>query len=291
VDAARPWKRIPGVLAEATRRWSSPRTSLLAAALAFRALLTLAPILLVLLSAAGRLLGQESVRRSLAEAAVRFAGPGADRVASALTDLMATSRGHPTGTLLGVALMIYFASSFFVQLRAALDMVWEVRPKGFGGALIDRVRSFAETLVALIAGLLVLAAGVLRSTVRPALGGSGAVGAVAWEAWTRLGTLLMTFAVLWAAFRYIPSVRPRPRRGAVVAGALPCALVLNLSNGLFATIITRSAVASLYGAAGSVIMFLLWVHYSVWIVLFGAEVCRAWGDPVPASRAAPQLPG
>ena len=261
----------------ATRRWLAPRTSLFAAALAYYALLSLAPTLLVVLSVAGRLLGEETARQSLAEAAVRFAGPGADRVASALVGLMPETRWQTAGTVLGVILLLWFSSSFFTQLRAALDSVWEAPGKKIGWALFDRLVSFGETLLALIAALLVLAVGMLRSIVRPFLARTGAV-TMAWTAWTRLGTLLMTFGVLWAVLRFFTSVRPRPRRGAVLAGALPAALTLNLASEVFAYIIGRSAVASLYGAAGSLIMFLLWVYYSAWIVLFGAEICRAWDE-------------
>ena len=72
-DASTLLRRFRSVLAVAVRRWLAPRTSLFAAALGFHALLALAPMLMVLLSAAGRLLGQESARSSLSEAAVRFA--------------------------------------------------------------------------------------------------------------------------------------------------------------------------------------------------------------------------
>lgn len=270
------------MLAVATRRWMAPRTSLFAAALAFHALLALAPILLLLLSVAGRLLGQEQARQGLAEAAVRFAGAGADQVGAALLDFVAASRWHTAGTVLGVVLLLYFASSFFTQLRAALDSVWEVRHKGLGRTLLDYASSLGQTLLAVVVALLIMAVGTLRSIVRPLLAHAGEAGAVAWMAWTRLGTLLITIAVVGAAFRYLPYVRPRPSWGAVLAGVLPAALTLNLASEGFGLLISKSALASLYGAAGSVVMFLLWVYYSAWIVLFGAEICRAWDEPQPA---------
>jgi membrane protein len=277
------WRRGRQAIAVATRRWLLPRTSLFAGALAFDALLALAPGLLVLLSLAGRLLGEEAARRSLADAVVRFAGPGADRVATALIGMVAASRWRTTGTILGLAMLLFFASSFFTQLRAALDSVWDVQGKGFGRALLDRLMSFGETVLAVAAAILLLVMGMVRSIVWPMLADTGEAGAIAWTVWTRLGTLLMTFLVLGATFRYIPSVRPRPRWGAVLAGALPTALLLHLASDVIGLIIARSALASLYGAAGSIIMFLLWVYYCAWIVLFGAEVCRAWDEPNPAT--------
>ena len=276
-------RKFPAVVAMATRRWLAPRTSLFAAALAFHALLALAPVMLVLLPAASRLLGRETVRRSLDEAAVRFAGPGADRVVSSLVGMVEPSRLRATGTLVGVALLIYFASTFFAQLRVALNAVWDVRPPSFGRTLVDRVTSFGQTLLALIAMLLVLAAGVARSMIHPMLPEFGEAGALAWMVWTRLGTLLMTAVLLAAAYRFVPS--SRPRMGAVAVGAIPAALILNMASELFAFVIARSALASLYGTAGSLIMFLLWVHYSAWIVLLGAELCRAWGEAGQATSS------
>lgn len=273
-------RRFRAVLVVATGRWLAPRISLFAAALAFHALLALAPLLLILLSVADRILGEESAQKGLAEAVVRFAGPGADRVVAALLSLVVISGRETTKTLLGIALLLHFASSFFAQLRAALDAVWEVRPKSLRRALLDRVISFGETLLALAAALLVLTLGALRSIVGPVLARFGVAGATAWMAWTRLGTLFMLFLLLGAAFRYVPSVRPRPRPAAVLAGALPAALLLNLAGEVIGFVISRSALASLYGAAGGVIAFLLWVYYSAWLVLLGAEVCRAWDEPM-----------
>jgi membrane protein len=265
----------------ALRRWMAPRTSLFAAALAFQALLALAPILLVLTSVAGRLLGQETARRSLMDAAVRFAGPGAEQVASTFLDMITGVGGYTAGTILGVVLLLFFGSSFFAQLRAALDSIWEIQGRGIRQAFFARVLSFVETIAALSAAMLILGAGALRTIVWPMLARTGQVGVVAWTAWTRIGTLAMTCALLGAAFRYIPDVRPRPGWAAVLSGALPAGVALGVAGELFSFVIGKSALASLYGAAGSVIMFLLWVQYSTWVVLFGAELCRAWDEAGP----------
>ncbi len=277
--------RFRAALGLASRRWLAPRISLFAAALAFHALLALAPILLIVLSVAGRLLGEEEARRSLAAGLVRFAGRGSKEVVTAMLGTVTPSERLTTGTFLGVALLLYFASSFFTQLRAALDAVWEVQPKTFRRALLYRLVSFGETLVAMATALFVLALGVARSIVWPIVNPAGTVAQAAWIVWTRLGTLAMTLAVLAVAFRYVPDVRPRPSWRAVCVGVVPAGLLLNLANELIGLIIAHSALASLYGAAGSVIVFLIWVYYTAWIFLFGAEVCRAWDEPEPISEA------
>jgi membrane protein len=281
MTARRSRRRVATVLSVAWRRWLLPRTSLFAAALAFHALLALAPILLVVLPTATRIFGRDETQRSLADAADRFIGPGADRVVTTLQSFIAAAHPQKAGTAFGIALLLFFASTFFSRFRAALDAIWEVRPKGLRRALLGRVISFAEAAAAFAGALFVLALGVVRSILRPALVRLGMAGTTVLTGWSRLGTLLLTIAALSLTLRYIPSLRPRPRWGAVFAGALPTAVTLNLATDLFGLVLVRSTLASLYGAAASLIIFLLWVSYSTWIVLFGAEICRAWQETGP----------
>ena len=278
VTAKRTRRRVLLVLTVAWRRWLLPRTSLFAAAIAFHALLALAPTLLVVLPAASRIFGRDETQRSLADAADRFIGPGGDRVVGALQTFLSAAHPRMAGTVFGLVLLLYFVSTFFARFRAALDAIWEVRPKGLRQALLGRVISFVEAAAAFAGALFVLALGVIRSILRPALVRLGMAGTTVFTGWSRLGTLLLTVAALSLTLRYIPSVRPRPSWGAVLAGALPTAVTLNLATDLFGLFLVKSTLASLYGAAASLIIFLLWVSYSVWIVLFGAEVCRAWQE-------------
>ncbi|HZN03693.1 MAG TPA: YhjD/YihY/BrkB family envelope integrity protein [Candidatus Polarisedimenticolia bacterium] len=266
----------------------APRTSLFAAALAFHALLALAPVLLVLIPTATRLFGEAETQEALADVIDRFAGRGAAQVGLALLALVASAPAPRAGTLFGIALLLYFGSTFFAQFRAALDAIWEAGPQGLRGALVARAVSLVEAIVAFAAALMILAAGATRSIARSALDYFGAAAPLGVSGWTRLGTLLMTLLALAMIFRYIPSVRPRPGWGAVLAGTVPATFLLNVATDLFGLLVTKSALASLYGTAASLVMFLLWVYYSAWVVLFGAEVCRAWGETTanagPTSR-------
>ena len=254
----------------------APRTSLFAAALAFQALLALAPALLVLVPTATRLLGQEETQRGFADAIERFAGRGSAQVGRALLELVASAPAPRGGTLFGVVILLYFVSTFFAQFRAALDAVWETGPQGIRGAVVARAISFLEAILAFAGALLLLAWCATRSIAQPIF---ESFGAAAVTSWARLGTLGMTALALAIVFRYIPSVRPRPAWSAVAAGALPTTILLNAATDLFGLLVAQSALASLYGTAASLIMFLLWVYYSAWVLLFGAEVARAWERP------------
>jgi len=262
----------------ATARWLGGRTPQLAAALAFHALLAMAPLLLLLLAVAGRLLGREAARDGVAHAARRIAGLQAERAAEGMLSLITASPWRTTSAVLGVGLLLLFASSFFVQLRSALNVVWGTTHRGFREILLRRLISLAETLVAVIIALLVLAVGVLRSVAFPLLAARGLGERWVWVGLSHLGTLVGTVLVLGVAYTYLPEVKPRPSREAVLAGAMPAAVILAVFSHVSGRFISASALASLFGAASSVIVALLWMYYSAWILLLGAEICRAWDE-------------
>jgi membrane protein len=271
-------RQVLAVCRLAGRRWLGGRTPQLAAALAFQAMLALAPLLLFLLAVAGRLLGRETAREGVAHAVRRFAGVEAERVADGMVTLITASPWRTTGAVLGVGLLLLFASSFFVQLRGALNVVWGTTHRGLRQILLRRLLSLAEILIAVTIGLLVLALGVLRSVIFPLLAARGLGGHWAWVGLSHLGSVLGTALVLAAAYAYLPEVKPRPSAAAVLAGALPAALILGVFSHVSGRFISASALASLFGAASSVIIALLWMYYSAWILLLGAEICRAWDE-------------
>ena len=279
-------KRFVAALKIGVRRWIAGRTALFAGAIAFQALLALAPLLLLLLSIAGPLLGKEEARQDLSESVGRFAGRDAARFVASIVDQMAADGWDKGGTFLGVVLMFFFASSCFAQFRQALDAVWGVERPGLG--LFARLLAFGEALLLLAGGLLLLASGTLRAGVDTFLERMGSAAVLAWMVWTRLGTVLVTVVVLMLAFRYIPYVRPRPARSAAFVGAVVSGVTLNLGSDLIGRFAAQSFVASLYGAAGSLIIILVWLNCGAYIVLLGAEVCRAWDESIRSERAAPQ---
>lgn len=259
----------------------------MAAALAFHALLALAPSLLVLLTVAGRWLGEEEARHRLIDAALRFAGPRADTVVAALLDLLAAP-GHATGTVVGATLMLVFGSSFFARFRTALDAVWDVGDKRLARKILHRALSYAETLAAVAVSSAVLALSTIGTLLASVLHRVG----IGWASgWTRLGALLVTVLVLAFAFWYVPHVEPRPKWSSALFGAIPTAIALQFANLGIGWFVARNALVSLYGAAGTLVAVLLWVYYSAFLVLFGAQLSRAWeeatraGGSAPASRA------
>lgn len=267
------WLRIVQV---AVAGWSQHNDSTWSAALAFHGLFSLAPILLIATMVAGVVLGEGAADGRLdAELRGTLGEPGA-RFASELVQRTRQLRIGWWPTLAGAALIVYGASSGVNCLKNALDAIWEVpsnRKRRYLALAGDRLLGIA---VALLVGLLLLA-----SVVATTLLASAATWLDAWmpqhrglrvagETATTLALVIVLFAAL---FKYLPSVRLR--WSDVWAGAAITGLLFAVGKVALGMYLGRTAIASTYGAAGAVVVILLWAYYSAQILLFGAEITCA----------------
>jgi membrane protein len=248
----------------------------LAAAIAFNTLLSLAPLLLLLLGAASRLLGNDRAREQLLATVGVVAGPGAIPAAEAVVDLVGTGRTGTLGTVLGVLIMASFASAVFLQLRSAMDRIWDAAPLGFGRALLARLASLTYVAIALSVVMLFMVMGLVVAVAAPIVAGWLPSGAQLWSvATTAVFSGLLTFA-LALLFRHGPRV-PVPWH-CVWGGAALTALLFFAGNLIIGLLLGRSVLVTLYGGAGSLVVALLWVYYAAQIVLFGACFTRVYAE-------------
>jgi membrane protein len=263
--AARGGRDFLGILKEAAEDWYWDKTFEMGAALAFYAVFTIAPMLVLAIAVAGLFLGRSAAH---AEAFQHLRGTLGSTVAGALQGLLEQGSadgagGSPTWMSLGV--LVVGALGFFGQLQQSLNSIWKVRSKagrGFWGMIRDRIWSF---LMILVAGALVLAFLLLPALPVVDRLSSGLLWRVIdWVVGLAFFTLL--FALV---YKLLPDVRLDWEH--VWAGAGLTALLFLLGNGLIALYLRELRVASAYGAAGSVVVLLLWVFYSAQLFLFGAE--------------------
>jgi membrane protein len=281
--------RAPAVLRifpSALKAWWDDDATRLGASLAYYTLFAIAPILLVAMGIAGLVFGAEAVRGQLVGQIDHLVGREGAR---AVQSLLAGASEHKAGvfaTVLGGMTFVLAATGAFLELQTALNTIWRVKPKpgvNFKALLLDRVRSFG--LVVAIGFLL-----TVSLAVSAALAGlSGWLGRRApgvpllWDAVNlvlSLGVITVLFALL---YRFVPDVRLR--WGDVWTGAFVTAVLFTIGKQLIGLYLGQSSVASSYGAAGSVVVLLLWVYYASQIVLLGAEFTRAYAS---RRRSAPQ---
>jgi membrane protein len=268
------WWRI---VAQTFQRWFTHDSMAQSAALSYYTAFSLAPVLLVVVTIAGAVFGKDAVRGRLVH---QFEGlMGRDQAVLVQTVLKGAGKDDsgPIAAIAGVVMLIVGATAVFAQLQSALNTIWEVKPKKghfVSDFLRKRMLSFALVLGIgfLLLVSLVLSAGLeaVQSHFETRFGTEAA-----WLGWLNAAISFALFALLFAMiFRILPDARI-PWRD-VRVGALGTALLFVIGKWAIGLYLGRAAVGSAYGAAGSVIVLLLWVYYVSMIVLLGAEFTRAY---------------
>ena len=252
------WDTLKQYGKELAAEWEQDNVSSLAAALAYYATFSLVPSILVLVAIGGMLLNEADVQARVLLEVDRWLGVvAADLAREALAGSKPASARM--ASIVGAVAVISGATQLFAQLQDALNRVWEVRPKGKGILVMLKRRALAFGIILLFGVLLLVSfmAGAVLAVVNQLFGGYGL-----WE----LVVFGSTFALI---FKYFPAVKLEFRD--VWLGAALTTVALMASQSLFALYLSRASIASTYGAAGTLIAFLLWVYISAHVVLLGAE--------------------
>jgi membrane protein len=263
----------------------------LAAALAFYTIFSLGPVLIIVISIAGLIWGEQAARGEMVDQFRGIAGDsGAQQIEQLIENAGQRDRGIAAG-MVGFVTLLIGATGVFGQLKESLNTIWEVRQKpgrGIINLLVTRLLSFGMVLA--IAFLLM--ATLVGSAVISALGKfmgqylpvpEGVLYAL--DLVFSIGIITVLFA---AIFKWLPDVQIGWRD--VWMGAFVTAVLFAAGKFALGLYLGRSSVASVYGAAGSLIVILLWVYYSAIIFLFGAEFtqvyAKMWGKEIVPSKHA-----
>jgi len=262
------------MLREAFRRWyDDDNTFRIGAALAFYTVFSLAPVVLIAVAVGGMVFGQEAARARVAEEIAEFAGP---QVGESFANMMQVIYERGSGalaTVIGVVLLLVGASSVFAQLQDALNTIWGVTARegrGVWGTIKDRFWSFA--MVAAIGFVLLVS--LIVSAVLAALGKWMVEAGLPGGPWLWQGIhFVVSLAVVTLFFALIYKVLPDVQLAwsDVWVGAAVTALLFTVGKYLIGLYLGHNSVASAYGAAGSLVVILLWVYYSSQILLLGAH--------------------
>lgn len=288
-------KTMWGVLRDTANRFSQDRVTTLGAALAYYAIFSIAPLLVILVGVAGLVFSEEGARRQVIE---QMQGVVGQRSAGVIDSMMAsqTKSGSWIATLIGIVVLLLGASGVFSQLKLSLDLIWHVQPRpgrAVLGLLMDRVFSL---MVVLGIGLLLICSMLLSTVVSSLYGSMDEIvhlpGIVA-----RLVQLGVSFVVLTSLFalifKLLGDVRIPGRD--LWAGAAFTAVLFLAGEYLLGLYLSHQATNSPYGAAGSVVLILVWIYYSSLIVMVGAEFTEAYarhrGSHIEPSKNAEWIPG
>jgi membrane protein len=260
------------LIKESVAAWSADYAPSLGAAIAFYTIFSLAPILIIVIAVAGLVFGEEAARAELIGQIADMAGQeAATAVEGVLQEASRPGRGL-VAMALGLTAMVIGATTVFTELRSALNRIWQVPDPPEGGIwhmLWSRVIAFV--LVLSIAGLLLGLVAV--STVLSALGGVWTAYLGGWEIVLRVADFVISFAILTTIlaliYRYVP--RTNIAWGDVWLGAAVTAVLFIIGRTLIGFYLGTAGIGSGFGAAGSLVVLLMWVYYTAQIFLLGAE--------------------
>jgi membrane protein len=261
----------------------------LGAALAFYTLLSVAPLIVVCIAIAGLIFGEKAAQDQIAYQVQAVVGyQGGQVLQSLLRDAYRPGSGIAAGAV-GFLTLLFGASGVFCELRDSLNRVWGVRSGGgsvLGGFIKQRFASFAMVLgigflllVSLLLSAMIAAVGKFFQSYLPAP-----------EAVLQAGSAVVTFITVTVLFALLYKVVPdaRVEWRDVAIGAAVTSLLFSAGKFLIGLYLGKASVGSAYGAAGSVVVFIVWVYYSAQIFFFGAQFTRVFAERY-GSRARPGL--
>jgi membrane protein len=286
------WQAIFRLLKETITEWQNDKVPLLAAALAYYTVFSIAPLLIIAIAIAGAFFGEEAARGELIDQIQGLIGKqGAEAIQSMLQNTQQPSANSGLATIFGIVTLLIGATGVFGQLQDALNIIWDVKPKpgvGLKVFLLSRLLSFAMVLVIgfllLVSLLLSAALAAISHYFGDLIPGFQFVG--------QLLNFTLSFVVITLLFAAIYKVLPDvkvPWQN-LWLGAIVTALLFNAGKSLIGLYLGNSAVSSTYGAAGSLVVILIWIFYSAQILLLGAEFTHVYsryrGTPIRPTRYA-----
>ena len=273
-------KTIWNLLKQTVTEWNEDQATVLAAALAYYTIFALAPTLIIVVAVAGLVFGQGTAQEALLEEVTAAVGSDVAGVLRTLLENTSQSGSGVLATVIGVALLIFGATGLFAQLQNALNRVWGVKPNPSAGVMnILRTRVLSLGMV-LVIGFLLLVSLLLSAALSVVSNYFSDLLFLPGEEtfWQFMNFALSTAVItlLFAMiFKYLPDVKVTWRD--VWVGALVTSLLFSLGKFLISYYIGSSSVSSTDGAAGSLVVLLLWIYYSAQILLFGAEFTQVYG--------------
>ena len=261
------------------------------AAIAFYTVTSVAPVLLIVVAIAGLVFGRDAAQNAIT---AQFSDLMGRQTAEVLQSAIASAAGKSSSiiaTIIGVATLIATASGVFGEMQAALNSIWKTKPKATTVSRLIRARAVSLGLVAALGFLLIVslvisagltAFGDYLDTVLP-------MGKLVFPALNFVISVVLLAILFGAIYKLLPD--RSLQWNDVIIGALITSVLFNIGKSLIAWYIGSSAIASSYGAAGGLIVLLLWVYYSAQIFLLGSEFTKTYANQHGSKQRRPVSEG
>ncbi|HTO08545.1 MAG TPA: YihY/virulence factor BrkB family protein [Myxococcota bacterium] len=274
----RDWLKLAGAFVrEVFDEWSKDDALSLGAALAYYTIFSMAPLLVLVIAIAGLVFGRAAAEGQIVTQIQDAIGPAGAKTIEEMIARASRPASGVTATVVSLATMVFGASGVFGQLQSSLNKIWDVhdkRRRGLQGQLRKRALAFSMILLSGFLLFLSLAASTALSAVHgfinqrfPLLGPA-----------LPLANFALSFAVITVLFAMILKMLPEVNIewSDVWLGALVTSLLFSIGKALIGVYLGRAGVTSVYGAAGSLVLVLLWIYYSAQLLFLGAEFTEVY---------------
>jgi membrane protein len=262
------------------------------AALAYYTVFSLAPLLLIVIAVAGLVFGPDAARGEIFGQLRDLMGDDAAKAVEGLLISVSKPAQSVTATLVGLGVVLIGATSVFGELQNALDRIWRAPVRANQSGLVSLLRSRLLSFGMILGVAFLLMVSLVLSALIAALGTWWGRLFGGWSVLAQIINSVMSFALTALVFALIYKLMPRVqvRWADVTLGALATAVLFTLGKVLIGAYIGQTGVASGFGAAGSIVIVLVWVYYSSQIFLMGAEFTRVYAHSFGSMRGKADVP-
>ena len=268
-------RNLFGLLKQAFKGWKEDNCLSMGAALAFYSLLSLAPLLVLLITVSGLVIGRDQAHELLlTEASGLLGDTGGEAIKVVLENASSQEEGI-FQTIVSAFMLLIGATTVFGELQDDLNRIWKCeapRAAGIFGQVRKRLLSFG--LIVSLGFLLLLSLAVSAAVAYVGTTWFGGAGEALAHGLEFVGSLFVTTLIFAAVFKILPS-RRIPWRD-VLLGSLITALLFGVGKFLIGLYIGKNETVTTFGAAGTLVVVILWVYYTSQIFFLGAEFTRAY---------------
>jgi membrane protein len=269
---------------DAGQRWADDACYRLGASLAYYALFSLFPLLLLSVTGVGYVLGNDdSVRQSVLGSTAKMGSPESRALLDqTLQSMQAHRTARGVGAIVGAVTLLFGASGVFSELESSLNFIWRVKPEKTGGfwtTALHTIKGKAFSFAVVVFSAVALLAAVVLSTVLGAMQKMAAVVVGAGSIWHMVdaafsvGLLTLLLATI---YRVVP--KAKVEWGDVLGAGLITAVLLAALKTVLAWYLARLGSYAAYGAVGAVLALLTWIYFASVVVLYGAEFSRIYAE-------------
>ena len=266
------------VLKKSFKGFSDDRITKMSSSLSYYTIFSLAPLLLIIISLSGIFLGQDAAEGKIYNQLSNFIGPNTASQLQTMIQNASLSGKSKMAAIIGVVTLVIGATTVFAQIQDTINFIWGIKPKpkkGWLNFLKNRFLSFSVIIGLAFLLLVSLTLSALVDGFSNTLQSHFPhISVVVLYIINTVITLIITSLIFGAIFKVLPDAKIRWKD--VLVGAITTAILFMLAKFGISFYIGKSNVGTTYGAAGSIVILLLWVYFSAMILYFGAEFTKAY---------------